>query len=89
MVLCIVVGCLNRSGRDKDVSFHRIPKIITGKGLKKEQLSKRRRDGFIAAILREGLTEKILSNDRICSRHFVTGKPAALEDELHPDCSIG
>ena len=29
MVLCIVVGCSKRSGRDKDVSFFRIPTIIS------------------------------------------------------------
>ena len=31
------------------------------------------------------MTEKILSNDRICSRHFVSGKPAELENETNPD----
>ena len=85
MVMCIVTGYSNRSGQDTDVSFYRIPKVITGKGFKKEQLSKRRREGYIAAVSREGLTEKIISNDRVYFRHFVTGKPAALEDELHPD----
>ena len=85
MVMCIVAGCSRRSGRDIDVSFYRIPKVITGKGFKKEQLSKRRREGYIAAISRVGLTEKVISNDRVCSRHFVTGKPAALKDEQHPD----
>ena len=29
--------------------------------------------------------EKVLSNDRICSRHYVSGKPAALEDHANPD----
>ena len=41
--------------------------------------------GFLAAIKREGLTDKILENDRVCSRHFITGKPATLEDDMHPD----
>ena len=31
------------------------------------------------------MTEKILANDRICSRHFLSGKPAALEDDTNPD----
>ena len=39
MVLCIVPGCSKRSGRDK-VSFYRLPKIVSGRGIKKEQLSK-------------------------------------------------
>ena len=32
-----------------------------------------------------GLTEKILKNDRICSRHFESGKPADLIDSTSPD----
>ena len=50
MVLCLIVGCSKRSGRDKDVSFYRVPQIITNKGPRKEELSRRRRAGFIAAI---------------------------------------
>ena len=61
MVLCIVPGCSKRSGRDK-VSFYRIPKIVSGRGIKKEQLSKRRRAGYLAAIRREGVTDKILTH---------------------------
>ena len=29
MVLCIMIGCSKRSGRDKDVSFYRIPSVLT------------------------------------------------------------
>ena len=36
-------------------------------------------------ISREGLTNKILVNDRICSRHFISGKPAYLFDKNNPD----
>ena len=46
MVLCVVLGCSRRSGRDKDVSFFRIPGIIQDKGEQLRVLSKRRRDGF-------------------------------------------
>ncbi len=81
MVLCIVVGCTKRSGRDKDVSFYRLPKIMSTRNL---ELSKKRRAGYLAAISRKDLTEKIMANDRICSRHFVNGKPAPLEDETNP-----
>ena len=41
--------------------------------------------GYIAAISRGDLTAKILANYRICSRHFISGKPSALEDESNPD----
>ena len=85
MVLCVVLGCSRRSGRDKDVSFFRIPRIIQDKGEQLRVLSKRRRDGFLTAFSRVGLTEKILKNDRICSRHFISGNPADLLDETNPD----
>ena len=39
----------------------------------------------MAAISRVGLTENILKNDRICSRHFITEKPADLLDDTNPD----
>ena len=35
--------------------------------------------------MRADLTQKVLSNDRICSRHFISGKPATLLDENNPD----
>ena len=85
MVLCVVIGCSKRSGRDKDVSFYRIPKIITHRGQRDYELTKKRRDGFLAAISRDDLTEKVLENDRVCSRHFISGKPAALYDDTNPD----
>lgn len=85
MVLCVAIGCSKRSGRDKDVSFYRIPKVVTHRGQRDYELTKKRRDGFLAAISREGLTQKVLANDRICSRHFISGKPAALYDDTNPD----
>ncbi len=84
-MLCIVVGCTKSSGRDKDVSFYRLPKIMSSRGTTILELSKKRRAGYLAAISRKDITEKIMANDRICSRHFVDGKPAPLEDETNPD----
>jgi hypothetical protein len=50
------------------------------------QLSKARRDGYVAAISRKDMTESKLENERICSKHhFVSGRPADLFDELNPD----
>ena len=74
MVMCVVIGCSKRSGRDKDVSFYRIPKVISEKGpLNLLELTKRRKVGYLAAISRVGVTEK---------RHFISGKLADLEDEF-------
>ena len=80
-----VWGCSKRSRQDKDVSFFRIPKVVTNKSKAKEELSRRRRAGFLLAVKRDDLTEKVLSNDRIFSRHFLSGKPADLLDENNPD----
>ena len=64
-----VVGCSSRSGRDKDVSFFRIPVVVGG-------TSSARRDGQIAAISREDLKETKLVNGRT----FVG--PLVLADQL-------
>ena len=86
MVLCVVVGCSSRSGRDKGISFFRIPRIVKNRGENVEQLSKKRCAGYISAIMRKNLTDKIQSNDRICSGHFLSGyRPADLRDEGNPD----
>ena len=80
LVLCVIVGCSKCSGRDKDVSFFRIPKVVQPEE-NIVKLSKKRREGFLAAISK--LADKI--NDRICSRHFICGKPAYLLDETSPN----
>ena len=85
MVLCAVIGCSKRSGRDKDVSFYRIPKVIAHRGKQEYELTKKRRAGFLAAISRDTKGTHVLENDRICSRHFISGKPAYLYDETNPD----
>ena len=80
MVLCAVVGCYKRSGRDKDVSFFRIPAVIKHRDERDQELSSKRRRGFIAAISRANITDKVLKHERICSRHFLSGKPADFYD---------
>ena len=81
----MVFGCSKRSGKDKDVSFYRIPKVITNKGKDMEELTRKRHAGFISAVSRADLTEKIMSNDRICSRHFILGKLVSPLGENNPD----
>ena len=85
MVLCVVVGCSSRSGRDEGVSFYRIPTVVTTRGSAERELTQKRRDGYLAAISRDDLTEKILPNDRICAKHFISGKPAYLYDTTNTD----
>ena len=81
MVLCVVVGCSNRSVRDKDISFYRIPAVYDKEGKEDCALRKRRRDRFLSAISRKDIDVNELHKYRICSRHFISGKPAALYDQ--------
>ena len=84
MVICIVPGCSKRSDRDKGVAFFRLPTIRTGKNEEELELSRRRRAGYLAAIGRD-LSSHDLSNVRICSKHFISGRPAYLFDQFNPD----
>ena len=83
MVICIVPGCSKRSDRDRDVSFFRIPDIRT-RTKEEHELSKKRQVGYLTAIPRD-LSCHDLSQIRICSRHFISGKPAYFNDTLNPD----
>ena len=90
MVLCLVVNCGNKTGSKKPkssegIGFFRVPSVITNQGKLIEELTSERRRRWISAISREDLTEKILSNDRVCSEHFVSGKPAQQWDKHNID----
>ena len=85
MVLCLMFGCSSRTRRDKEVRFFRVPSVVTNQGEQQEELTAERRMRWISAISRENLSDKILENDRVCSRHFVSGSPAALWDKHNTD----
>ena len=69
---CAIIGCGNRSDRDKEVSFYRVPAHITHQGKGTEELSQKRRALWISRIHRARFTPS--SHTRICSRHFLGGK---------------
>ena len=46
MVLCVVFSCSKRLGWNKDVSFYRIPKVITNKGKDVKKISQKWCAGF-------------------------------------------
>ena len=78
---CIIVGCTNRQvkGAKNNKGFHRIPKVPASGDEETKVLAKQRRDAWIAAIRREGITtDANLDNKRVCSDHFRDG-----EYELH------
>ena len=80
MVLCLIVGCGNKTGKIRPtaekVSFFRVPCVVVNQGEYMEELTAERRRRWISAISRENLTDSILENVRVCSKHFVSGEPA-------------
>ena len=52
MVLCLIFGCGNRTGRDKGIAFARVPQVVTNQGEEAKNLSKLRRKLWISAISR-------------------------------------
>ena len=74
MVICINVGCGNKSGKSSQkkesvVKFSRVPKFVLTEGEVLEELTTRRQ-AWISAISRADLTDDNLENERVCSRHF-------------------
>ena len=80
---CCVIGCHNRRGRERGVSFHRIPAVINNQGEKWRKLSLRRRSRWITAIKWEHWTPNKLT--RLCLKHFASGKSADMSDTDNPD----
>ena len=75
---CAVVGCGNRSDREKEISFYRLPAVIFHQGEKTRELSQKRRDFWLTRIHREDLGPEKYPYTRICSLHFVSGNLSAL-----------
>lgn len=79
---CIVVGCDSNSVKHK-VSFHTILKIISNQGQEHEERTRERRIRWIAAISRDDTkTKGVLVSERVCGRHFVSGR-AAKDWDVH------
>ena len=85
MPMCLIVGCSRKTGRDKGIRLYRVPVVVTNQGPEVEELSIERRRRWISAISRDDLTEKILSNDRVCDQHFHSGAAAASWDRHNID----
>lgn len=84
-MICAMVNCGNRSKRDKDKRFYRLPSVITHQGEQTLELSRRRQQEWLARIKRADLKPEQYSNTRVCSDHFVCGSPSALFDQNNPD----
>ena len=80
-----IVGCSNRSKRDKGKRFFRLPSFITHQGTQTHELSETRLEEWLARINRKDLKPEQYSNTRICSDHFLSGSPSRLYDRNNPD----
>ena len=50
MVLCMIVACGSKSGRDKGLYFARLPSVVTNQGEEVKELFKGRRLPWISAM---------------------------------------
>ncbi|XP_074624500.1 uncharacterized protein LOC141882444 isoform X2 [Acropora palmata] len=82
---CAVYGCSNRSNRGKDRSYFRLPAIITRPNDEKQALSKARRATWLARIRRADLSSNPSNFVRVCSDHFISGKPSSIYGKDNPD----
>ena len=74
MVLSAIIGCSNRSGRDKDVGLHQFPKKTKNQGKATIELCIKRRVKWRAAINRKFEKDAKWEGLHLCSKHFVGGK---------------
>lgn len=66
---CCAVGCTKKHSKEVDLSFYKIP-------ARKTPFEARRRRDWIRAINRkdwDSWTPEMISKERICGAHFVSG----------------
>lgn len=73
--VCVVPGCSNRSDREKDLSYHRLP-------LKNKQLLK----VWIHKMGRKNLP--VNESSRVCSSHFINSANRRLTPDEYPTIDI-
>ena len=76
---CVVLGCSNRSNREKDKGYYRTPAIVWRSKPKKQALSVERRATWLARIRREDLAA-----DATEFFHFLR-EPSSIYDKTNPD----
>ena len=85
MVICAMVGCGNRSDRDKEKRFFRLPTVIDHQGELTLSISKQRQSLWLSRIKRQDLEPSRYRNVRVCSDHFVSGEPVKLYEKDNVD----
>ncbi len=84
MVICAVIHCENRSGRDKK-RFFRLPSIISHQGDQAFELSRQRQTEWLARIKRKDIRPDQYNFTRVCGDHFLSGSPSKLFNDSSPD----
>ena len=75
-----------KNEKHKGIGFFRIPSVITTHGREFEDITTERRERWISAISRDDTrTKDVLESERVCGRHFVSGKPAQSWDKHNVD----
>ena len=82
---CAMCGCSNRADVNKDKSFYRLPSIQCHQGEKTRELSEKRQREWLTAIGRQDIKKENYPYVRVCSDHFINGKPSLLYDCTSPD----
>ena len=85
--ICAVLGFSNRSNRESETHFFRVPKENKRRGEIVGRLTKQRRERWLAnlsLLVTKGAESK---HARVCSDHFVKGRPSDLYDVQNDDCA--
>ncbi|XP_069114764.1 uncharacterized protein [Argopecten irradians] len=80
---CAIIGCSNNAKKSA-VSFYRLPAVITTQGERTLELSEKKRQTWLSRISRD-IPKTSQKYTRVCSEHFVSGKPADLYNESDID----
>ena len=78
MVYIVPCGSQSNQDKDKEKSFYCLPAVITNQGVRIQELSEMRWRSWLAAIRRKDINPHSYHNLRVCSDHFVSGKPSKL-----------
>ena len=73
MVICAIIGCSNRSDRDK-LHYYHLPAIVKHQREQMLSITTRQCCAWLKAISRDDLTGDKLSNVFVCEKCFVHGK---------------
>ena len=64
----------------------RIPVVIANQGEEYEKLTLERRERWISAVSQgDTKTKDVLKSERVCGKHFVSGRPAMPWDRYNED----